>query len=199
MYKEEHDPRVSQALVSLANEGDTSTVATFLGNFRKAAASVGTNLIYRVLTEVSIESAAKLLMSDPIKPLKNKYDVLERDDAGELVTYLRTSTDVLDGDRLKVWLGMAIRMHIDPKGRFMHLAVHADYETLRAVHDEFADDEQYKKTSPTHNGELLMAALSVMTRIVKRRQAVIQLLAGEVSILPIVLAEIIGTYITADA
>ena len=105
---------------------------------------------------------------------------------------------MLDGDRLKIWLREVALKNPHDRTYLTHLAIHADYDTLKAARYELLSDDIFKKLSLDDGTVLSMRLLSAMNRVITRKRLMLALFVTEQNILPQALVEIINEYITAD-
>lgn len=193
-------PFLQNSLASLASKGFAPLVGRLFTMLHRL--QVRNNISFRcvVLSKASIQATAKLLQLDCVRHSISSYEVIRREDAGELMAYLRVHTDILDGDRLKVWLKRVALLCPSRDDNYApHLIPHASYEALKAAYDELLPSEEYKNMSLEQQRRISNIFLSAMTRVNKRRQALLEIFAGEDYILPNVIVEIVNQYITADA
>ena len=195
---ERHPHSIHLALISLAEEGFVSVVGSFLTKIYRLQVTNNSVTRWQVILRTNIKATAELLQLDCFRNSQIKYEVFRRDDAGALMAYLRANTDVLDGDRLKIWLQEVALKSLHDHTYLTHLAIHADYDTLKAARDELLSDDRCKKLSLDDARVLSMLLLSAMSRVIKRKKLLATLFVTEQNILPQALVEIINEYITAD-
>lgn len=197
-FPQGHARSLHHALISLANEGFVSIVGSFLTKLCGLSIMNSVLIRFEVILRTSIEDTAKLLQLSCFSNSGIRYEVVRRDDAGDLMAYLRANTTILDGDRLRLWLREASLRKAITAARLTHLAVHANYDTLKAARDELLLDNRYKELSLDDMRVSSNLLLSAMTRVIKRQQSLLTLFVTEGDILPQAVVEVMNGYITAD-